>query len=491
MEKKRLFMISVIDKENTLNRRYAETMLWLLNSHSDFCNDYEIELHNTTHNMDLYKSLDEAIQREKYEGYIVILDCLDTRNGLFNPNVMFEFGGIKNLDKPFSVMAINNDTSIFPFDVKNINIGFIPEIIRNYITESYENNEKQDVRKWFNELSERDRTCILDFFSDQYDKFVAMHQRKEKEIKSKDDLNSMVLKLTESHEKLSDEVRKITNYVSNTAEYIDGEAAAFLALSEAVRKAKYSLRTSRFANQSIVVKSTREQENFMSALYEASMRLNEKAVRIICNNHPAKWHDIYNILFFGGSGSRVYVRKADFSIHFEMVVIDESVAFIHFYQQVHSNVSGRGADNRQIEKLNATLKIQGSSICQKFAKIYDRLHHRDVESGTLSDPSRTLLGIDIDKYDINENTADDIGYFVLKSNSSTATRHKTIISMFKKAFISWPLSTRDKINMAVGIALLDEDKGFLTEMFEKEYLTETEYNQTIRSYDLNCVLETE
>ena len=28
MEKKRLFMISVIDKENTLNRRYAETMLW-------------------------------------------------------------------------------------------------------------------------------------------------------------------------------------------------------------------------------------------------------------------------------------------------------------------------------------------------------------------------------------------------------------------------------------------------------------------------------
>ena len=84
--------------------------------------------------MDLYKSLDEAIQKEKYEGYIVILDCLDTKNGLFNPNVMFEFGGIKNLGKPFSVMAINNNPSVFPFDVKNINIGFIPKIIKNYIT---------------------------------------------------------------------------------------------------------------------------------------------------------------------------------------------------------------------------------------------------------------------------------------------------------------------------------------------------------------------
>ena len=484
MAKKNLFMISVIDQEGSLNRRYADTMLWLLNSHSDFCNEYEVELHNSTINTDLYKSLDEAIQKDVYEGYIVILDCLDTEKGLFNPNVMFEFGGIKNLDKPFSVMAINNHPSDFPFDVKNINVGFIPDIIRKYILDAYENIAPQDVREWFNELSERDKTIILDFFSAQYKKFESMRKKKKKETARNEQLFSMISELTESHKKLNDEVRKITNYVSNTAEYIDGESAAFSALSEAVRKAKYSLRTSRFANQSIVVKSTREQESFMVALYEASSRLKEKAVRIICNNHPTKWHDIYNILFYGGSGSRVYVRKADFSIHFEMVVIDESVAFIHFYQQVHSDASGRGKDNRQIEKLNSTLKIQGSSLCQKFAKIYDRLHHRDVEAGTFMNPSRTLLGVDIDHYEANGDE-DNIGYFVLEDEIYTATRHKTIISMFKNAFKSWHLSTRDKINMAAGIALLDQDEEFLTKMRDENKMTKEEYNQAKELFDLN------
>lgn len=485
MAKKSLFMISVIDQEGSLNRRYADTMLWLLNSHSDFCKEYEIELHSSTINMDLYKSLDEAIQKDLYEGYIVLLDCLDTEKGLFNPNVMFEFGGIKNLEKPFSVMAIHSRPSEFPFDVKNVNIGFIPSIIRQYIIDAHDNKVTQDVREWFNELPERDKTSILDFFSAQYKKFESMRQKKKKESKRKENLASMILELTESHKRLNDEVRKITNYVSNTAEYIDGEAAAFSALSEAVRKAKYSLRTSRFANQSIVVKSTREQESFMSALYDASLKLKEKAVRIICNNHPTKWHDIYNILFFGGNGSRVYVRKADFSIHFEMVVIDETVAFIHFYQQVHSDGSGRGVDNRQIEKLNSTLKIQGSSICQKFAKIYDRLHHRDVEAGTLVDPSRTLLGVDIDRYDEEQNIEGNIGYFVLEDNVYTAAKHRTIISMFKKAFESWPLTTRDKINMAAGIALLDQDEEFLVKMRNEEKMTVEEYTQAKNLFDLN------
>lgn len=48
MADKKLFMISVIDKEGSLNRRYAETMLWLLNNHSDFSKEYVVQLHNGT-----------------------------------------------------------------------------------------------------------------------------------------------------------------------------------------------------------------------------------------------------------------------------------------------------------------------------------------------------------------------------------------------------------------------------------------------------------
>lgn len=491
MADKKLFMISVIDKEGSLNRRYAETMLWLLNNHSDFSKEYVVQLHNGTNNTDLYKSLDEAIQKEIYEGYIVLLDCLDDTNGLFNPNVMFEFGGIRNLKKPFAVMAVHNDISKFPFDVKNLNTGFIPEIISEYIIKANKGEMEQDVRLWFNQLEERKQTIILDFFSNQYSKFCGLLEKKQKEKKAKDNMNDILFQLTESHKALKDEIQKITNFVSNTAEYIDGEAAAFSALSEAVRKAKYSLRTSRFANQSIVKEPTREQEAFMDALYIASKDLKEHAVRIICNNNPSKWQDIYNILFYGGNGSRVYVRKADFSIHFEMVVIDESVAFIHFYQQVHANAPGRGADNQQIEKLNSTLKIQGSSICQKFARIYDRLHHRDVENGSLCDPSRTLLGIDIDSYENDKNVPEGLGYFVIQSdrNISISAKHQLIMNMFKNAFETWELGPRDKINMAVGIALLETNRHYVDHMAEKNILSNEEYKMAIDLFQANSHFE--
>ena len=481
-------MISVIDKEGSLNRRYANTLLWLLNSHSDFSKKYKIALHNSTDNTDLYKSLDEAIQKDVYDGYIILLDCIDETNGLFNPNVMFEFGAIKNLDKPFAVMAVNRDESKFPFDVRNLNIGFIPNIIKNYIKNNYDSEVTYDVRSWFNQLEETEKTEILDFFSEDYNKFDKLLKKKEKETKARNDLNKVLVQLTESHHDLKNEIQKITNFVSNTAEYIDGEAAAFSSLSEAVKKAQYSLRTSRFANQSIVKDPTREQDAFMNSLYAVSQKLGEKAVRIICNNNPSKWQDIYNILFYGGKGSRVYVRKADFSIHFEMVVIDELVAFIHFYQQVHANVLDRGADNQQIEKLNSTLKIQGSSICQKFAKIYDRLHHRDVENGSLCDPSRTLLGIDIDNYEHSDVKEDEkqIGYFVIDNDKiNIAAKHRLIIGKFKDAFETWKIGARDKINMATGIALLENSKKYIEEVHATGLLSDEEYNRAIQLFELN------
>ena len=44
-----------------------------------------------------------------------------------------------------------------------------------------------------------------------------------------------------------------------TAEYISGEREAFEELAREVRKAKHSLRTTRFANQSIIATETKQQ----------------------------------------------------------------------------------------------------------------------------------------------------------------------------------------------------------------------------------------
>lgn len=235
----------------------------------------------------------------------------------------------------------------------------------------------------------------------------------------------------------------------------------------------------------------------MKALYQASTQLNEKFIRIICNNHPTKWKDIFNILSEGGDYSRVYVRKADFSIHFELVVIDEEVAFVHFYQADHSN-NLNNENNGDIEKLNSTLRIRGGNICKKFKNIFDRLHHRDFENAKEPcDPSRTLLGIPTDPQVFNEvasvSDIQKIGYFTMPKNVPSYNRYPTIMKMFKKAFKEWRFddSDVDKLNMVTGIALLESSPQFIEEMYKakdstgREYLDEEQYRKAMQMYDIN------
>lgn len=250
-------------------------------------------------------------------------------------------------------------------------------------------------------------------------------------------------------------------------------------------QSKYSLRTTRFANQSIVQKPTPEQAEFMDALYEKSRVLGRKFVRIICNNHPTKWHDIFNILYRGGNGSRVYVRKADFSIYFELVVIDEQVAFVHFYQQDRSNSASGGTDHIGIERINSTLRIKGRDTCIRFAKIFDRLHHRDFDTEVPKDPSRTLLGIAADTPSSDDLST--IGYFEIPDDTKVNewVKGTMIINQFKNAFEKWHITGRDKINMAVGIALVEASSSFLDEMHQKGFLSNVEKQETMELYNQN------
>jgi hypothetical protein len=80
----------------------------------------------------------------------------------------------------------------------------------------------------------------------------------------------------------------------------------------------------------------------------------------------------------------VYVRKEEHNINFELVIVDETVAFIHFYQ---TNCSGDldedAADNRHDshnQHIKSTLKLTGVNVCRELARIFDRLHHRDSEN---------------------------------------------------------------------------------------------------------------
>lgn len=477
MNQKRIFYISVIGKPDSLNRAYSDQILDLIKRKSFFNEQYIIERADSTSKEDLYENLSEAISSNQYEGYIILLDCLDDSNGICNPNVMFEFGAIKHLDKPF-VLIGSHEPEKYPFDIKGLNVETVPIILTNYIKSNY-NKDINIVKRFYTESKSTGKEYdeISTFLENIFGKYNASLQKHQQADENKHIPNNVLM----------NELKEIKEYVmkiGNTAEYIDGEPAAFNAVKEAVKNAKFSLRTSRFANQSIVLSNaTKEQKEFMHVLYDSSKRLKQNSHRIICNNSPLKWMDIYYALYYGGNESKVYIRKNEYSIHFELVVIDESVAFIHFYQPDHAEGKGHEPHDNEIEKINSTLKIQGNSICQKLSNIFNRLHHKDFNKSSPHDPSRTLLGIPandtIDDEYVNNGclyvdgcTPEHSTYI---SPHDEQHRRNTIINMMKSAFDSWPISDhQDKQNMLIGISLIEKNCDFIHEKQSKNQIDESE-----------------
>lgn len=471
---KKIFMIAVTDKEDSLNRKYTESIFELFTRASSFVKEYKIDVHYKLPVHNLRNSLKYVLTSGNYDGFIVLLDSLE--GAVYNPNVMLEFGSIFYSNKPFVVISSHGKEDL-PYDMQDINILDIPKEIVEYI-KSCHNNPLMNVNiynRFYEEHQvDNEKAKVQQFLENVYNQYNT--SLKEHDIE-RNKIRNITL------EDIFQEVADIKNLVSNTAEYIDGEAAAFRALKEAVDHAKFSLRTTRFANESIVKKdSIQAKADFMRSLYDISRKLKSNFYRIICNNNPAKWKDIYNILFHGENGVKVYVRKCNFSIHFELVVIDEKVAFIHFYQTDKRNMN-KESENK-VETLESTLKIRGTTICEKLSNIFDRLHHRNVQNG---DPSRTLLGIPV--CDNLEDKYKNCGSFELDSSirpmyiDDGNERREHIINMFKDAFINWEIDDNDKINMVVGIALIEGTDRFIEEMKNNYRLNNEEFRNAKEQYE--------
>ncbi len=473
MEKK-IFMIAVTDDDGSLNREYTNAIYELLTTQTRFVDEYNIEPHYMKPVHDLHQSLNDALRGEQYEGYIVLLDCLEGE--VYNPNVMFELGAIFYSRKPYVVISSHPKETI-PFDINIINVLSIPQVIINYIKEYYSNQKKVDAYSHFcveeQSAKAKDKSAVHDFIIRAFNQYKSCLAKIDSKNEEYIDLKN-----------ISESINEVKRLVSNTAEYIDGEAAAFSALKEAVSHTEISLRTTRFANESIVKDtSISEQREFMKSLYAVSEKISDRFNRIICNNHPAKWQDIYDILLYGENGAKVYVRKHDFSIHFELVVIDEKVGFIHFYQE---DTEMEGSKTRgEVEKIKSTLKIQGSSICKRLASIFDRLHHRDFQNESPSNPSRTLLGIPTKESDNIEAYA-NYGCFTVDKSilKFSSQRGKYIIDMFKEAFQKWQITDfNDRIIMASGIALVEGSDSFIEEMNKQNRINQDEYNAAKELYN--------
>lgn len=479
--KKKLFFIAVTDQPDSANRKYADVILKLLQCSSRFNAHYNITAHyqkNEVVNLD--DSLRKALLENEYIGYIILLDCFDKS---INENVMFEFGAVMAKRKPFAVISQQHNK--FPFDVEHINIDFIDEqvidIIRNNLGLS--SDEITDRLKY---SDDHIRAKIDDMLGSVCSKLQNQSTFIQEDITSRDIYSELL------------EIKKIIN---SSAEYIDGEEAAFEELTNSVYAAEHSLRTSRFANQSIVKKPTDMQKKFMNALYDISKRnkVKDNFERIICNNSPLKWFDIQNILLNGSNDLVVYVRKENYSIHFELVIIDEEVAFIHFYQSDHVKKENdrevnEDSDIPPVEKINSTVKIKGPA-CKRLANLFDRLHHRDIENR--QELSRTLLGLQ--KKTVLSEDEKKRGYFRINDIASSLgvsmkeldmydedeknRRKKNIIKYFKKAFKEWDMNKNDKSHMLVGIALLEMKPEFIYTMKREGYIEEDEQKSAIDKFN--------
>ena len=299
------------------------------------------------------------------------------------------------------------------------------------------------------------------------------------------------------------------------ARFIQGEEVAFETLIDDVKKTKKTLRTSRSANQSIVgnndSKNNVIHEQFMRTLYDISKKEGiDKFDRIVCNNNPLKWKDIKMMLLNGGKKTCIYVRQDKYGMGFELVVIDEYIAFIHFYQlSVGGDTNSDGSQNIPTNQvINSTLKIEGKEVCENLAKVFDRFNKRDFSANPSTDPSRTLLGIKEGEKEPLEDKYKKRGCLKVeeigleeKVAGNEWSREGKVDDYIVEKFCEWQdgMNINDKINMAIGIGIItgfndiklerviaefsDTDKKHLLEELKKIQEEEKEREKNLYTED--------
>ena len=154
-------------------------------------------------------------------------------------------------------------------------------------------------------------------------------------------------------------MKKLNNMNAQAiANYIEGENDAFKKLAEMTKKAKYALRTSRFAPQAISETDSEMKQDFFEALCAFGKKRGVTCKRIMCMNEKSKEDDLWNTMSRTRGGSmELYLTKRN--NNFEIVVIDDIAAFFHFYDDMR--------------RIKSTLFITGKAVIHEIEKVYDQI----------------------------------------------------------------------------------------------------------------------
>lgn len=401
---------------------------------------------------------------------------------MYNPNVWFELGiAATQLNKP--IVTISRDV-INPFYANDIsNCQVTKNLEECYFTSNismFENSQITDdvkdewLKYWETEFAKKEKT-------DAHKELL--YFMKVLEVKLCENKNPFANDVTMAD--FSNLLSTIGNgsvyellkrYVASTvATFYSGEQNAFTELTDAVRNARSTLKTTRFANRSIVSGLERNasfHDAFMNQLYLQSRSMKVDSERIICNNRYTKWKDIYEMLLNGGD-VKIYIRKSEYSTNFELVIVDDETTFIHFYQlSTKGKKNDDGTENVQDHQvINSTLKLEGPDVAEHMSEIFERLYQREP-----GDPSRTLLGIptevELEKLSIEDRKKENWlgnGVLQLKSDDSAIgiKRDMEVKDLLIESFIKWypyMKNAHDKHNMGIGVGLLLYDSCLLVKL---------------------------
>lgn len=433
----------------------------------------------------------------EYDTFIVLVDQDD---GSYNANVWFELGLISTQKNKTIILISKDYQKNFPFYIADVDVVIIDRPIYDWFDRKRSDFDTlsavTDLKNPYSFLDITDKD-LLNSFSGFNNSLKAKLLHGKNPFSTQVNLAQLnALGYGDLYElfKNSNIIDSIKNG-SVLAEFIEGEDAAFIALEKAVKTASVSLRTTRSANQSIVAGTDRNNtvhNSFMTTLCEKSKSI-PKCDRIICNNAPEKWHDVFKIFMDGGQETRVFIRKENYALGFELVVIDKKVSFIHFYHHSDDSLN----DDASCQKINSTLKIIGENVSSHLADLFDRFHHRDFHNkgkDGARDPSRTLLGIPdelIDKKNESIGEYYDRGCLKLPNDTpcvvegdeaSRISRSKAINAYLLSTFKKWQkdMLPNDRINMAIGISSLSEkNAGIISGQFD-ELFYDVKENKKVR-----------
>jgi hypothetical protein len=187
----------------------------------------------------------------------------------------------------------------------------------------------------------------------------------------KDPLSKVNLEIMERLGNLAEQFSYLSTELLNSrdpeseqfAEYIEGQENAFAALTKVTRSARDTIRSTRYGPESVLA-----QTEYVAAIEQ---RVNgtdgrpplKHYYRIVAVNNPNKQKDVnHHLNSFCGRPFVLYLTAHQNS--FELVVIDETDVFIHFYKE---------------EKVIASsLHLRGGRIANEFIEIFDRLAVRDL-----------------------------------------------------------------------------------------------------------------